>query len=77
MAVSRSTFLLFAAAIVMIFALIGSSAAQEGPAPAPASSAGVTSPSFAVGCAVAVLSFVFGSALRISDLVFASYGFIV
>ncbi|KAL7159240.1 hypothetical protein ABFS83_01G014900 [Erythranthe nasuta] len=65
MAVSQTRALLVATAIVAIFALIGVSAAQEAPAPAPASSAGVASPSFAVGCAVAVASFIFGSALRI------------
>ncbi|KAL7112209.1 hypothetical protein ACP275_05G137700 [Erythranthe tilingii] len=65
MAVTQSRSVLFAAAIVAVLALIGSAAAQEAPAPAPASSAGVASPSFAVGCAFAVVSFVFGSALRI------------
>ncbi|KAL8063236.1 hypothetical protein ABFX02_01G015700 [Erythranthe guttata] len=65
MAVSQTKALLVATAIVAIFALIGGSAAQEAPAPAPASSAGVASPSFAVGCAVAVASFIIGSALRI------------
>ncbi|KAG8375643.1 hypothetical protein BUALT_Bualt10G0121600 [Buddleja alternifolia] len=56
MAVSQSRVIAVAMAIVAIFALIGSSAAQESPAPAPMSSAGVASPSFAAGCAVAVVS---------------------
>lgn len=64
MAVSQTRVLLVAMAIVTIFALVGSSAAQEAPAPAPASSAGIASPSLAVGCAVAVASFIYGSALR-------------
>ncbi|PIN16842.1 hypothetical protein CDL12_10496 [Handroanthus impetiginosus] len=64
MAVFLGRALLVAMAIVTICALIGSLAAAEAPAPAPASSAGVTSPSFAVGCAVAVVSFILGSALR-------------
>ena len=53
-------------AIVVIFSLIGSTVADESPAPAPSplSSAGSLSPSLAaVGCAVAVL--VFGSSLQI------------
>ncbi|KAL0372165.1 UNVERIFIED_CONTAM: Glycosyltransferase BC10 [Sesamum calycinum] len=65
MAVSQTRALVVAMAVVTIFALIGSSAAQEAPAPAPTSSAGVVSPLFPVGCAVAVVSFIFGSALRI------------
>ncbi|KAL0394146.1 UNVERIFIED_CONTAM: hypothetical protein Slati_4380800 [Sesamum latifolium] len=65
MAVSQTRALLVAMAMVTIFALIGISAAQEAPAPAPTSSAGMASPSFAAGCAVAVVSFIFGSALRI------------
>ncbi|KAK4422241.1 Glycosyltransferase BC10 [Sesamum alatum] len=65
MAVSQTRALVVAMAIVTIFALIGSSVAQEAPAPAPTSSAGVISPLFPVGCAVAVVSFIFGSALRI------------
>ncbi|KAL0330729.1 UNVERIFIED_CONTAM: hypothetical protein Sangu_1618400 [Sesamum angustifolium] len=65
MAVSKARALLVAMSIVTIFALMGSSAAQEAPAPAPTSSAGIASPSFAAGCAIAVVSFIFGSALRI------------
>ncbi|KAL6524028.1 hypothetical protein OROMI_031123 [Orobanche minor] len=69
MAVSYARALLVAMAIVTFFALIGISAAQDAfapeSAPPPTSSAGVSSPSFAVGCAVAVVAFVFGSALRI------------
>lgn len=62
MAVSKSGSIMFAAAIL---ALVGAAVAQEAPAPAPASSAGVAAPSFAVGCVLAVVSLVFGSALRI------------
>ncbi|KAL6533986.1 hypothetical protein OROHE_013819 [Orobanche hederae] len=69
MAVAYARALVVAMAIVTFFALIGISAAQDAyapeSAPPPASSAGVSSPSFPVGCAVAVVAFVFGSALRI------------
>ncbi|CAK9143969.1 unnamed protein product [Ilex paraguariensis] len=53
------------AVIVTVFSLIGASLAAEAPAPAPDSSAGDISPSFAVGCAVAFINFLFGSALKI------------
>lgn len=62
MAVSKVGVIMAAAAI---FALVGSAVAQEAPAPAPASSAGVAAPSFAVGFALAAASLIFGSALRI------------
>ncbi|PIN13243.1 hypothetical protein CDL12_14123 [Handroanthus impetiginosus] len=65
MAATKARVLFVAAAMMTIFALIGYSMAQEAPAPAPASSAGITSPSFAAGCAVAVVSLIFGSAFRI------------
>ncbi|KAL3645960.1 hypothetical protein CASFOL_011140 [Castilleja foliolosa] len=61
MAVSQARSLLVLAAIATIFSLIGSSVAQDAPAPAPASSAGVALPSLAV----AVVSFLFGSAAMI------------
>ncbi|KAH6790862.1 hypothetical protein C2S51_005868 [Perilla frutescens var. frutescens] len=65
MAVSQSGVLMVAAAIMTVFALVGTAMAQEAPAPAPDSAAGVAAPSFAVGCVVAVASLIFGSALRI------------
>ncbi|KAL6556655.1 hypothetical protein OROGR_005943 [Orobanche gracilis] len=69
MAVSYARAFVVAMAVVTFFALMGISAAQEAfapeSAPAPTSSAGVSSPSFAVGCAVAVVAFVFGSVLGI------------
>lgn len=65
MAVSQSGALMFAAAVLAIFALVGTAVAQEAPSPAPTSAAGVAAPSFAVGCGLAVASLIFGSALRI------------
>ncbi|WOG85619.1 hypothetical protein DCAR_0104810 [Daucus carota subsp. sativus] len=65
MALSHSTISLIAL-IAVVFSLIGSTVADESPAPAPSpmSSAGSLSPSLAaVGCAVAAL--LFGSFLQI------------
>lgn len=67
MAAFQGNAILYAAALVVIFALIGSVAAQEAPSPAPESAAAVPSSasSFAAVCAIGVVSFFFGSALRI------------
>ncbi|KZV37219.1 hypothetical protein F511_04638 [Dorcoceras hygrometricum] len=66
MAATQSRICIVALVAVAIFAMIENSAALDSPAPAPApdSSAGVPVPSLAAGCAVAVISFIFGSALR-------------
>ncbi|KAK2982907.1 hypothetical protein RJ640_006321 [Escallonia rubra] len=57
MAVSRST----VAAMAVFAALVGAAVAAEAPAPSPTSAAGSISPSLAVGCAFAVVGFLFGS----------------
>lgn len=67
MAVSSSAASLLAltAVVVTVFSLIGASLAADAPAPAPTSSVGSLSPSLAAGFAVAAVSLLFGSALRI------------
>ncbi|CAA2979200.1 Hypothetical predicted protein [Olea europaea subsp. europaea] len=62
---SKSSVVALLSAVVTISIIVGSAVAAEAPSPAPESSAGIASPSFAVGCAIAVASFLFGSTLRI------------
>ncbi|EPS65353.1 hypothetical protein M569_09432 [Genlisea aurea] len=66
MAVTQAGIFMFAAAILVVFALMNGAAAQEAPAPAPTSSSGIFSPSVGFAFVSAVFSFVvFSRALRI------------
>ncbi|KAJ9701921.1 hypothetical protein PVL29_003925 [Vitis rotundifolia] len=65
MASSLSGASLIALMVFSVAILSSVVAAQDlAPAPSPASSAGAISPSFAAGCAVAVVAFVFGSVMK-------------